>query len=68
MRAKVSVIFAVSVLTIFNIAVLALNLSIRAKADVAGMDWRGLSRDGDFKKAVQTIVGNCTVDGRNIIC
>jgi len=68
MRAKVNLIIAASAITLFNFGILALNLSVRAKADVAGMDWRDLSRDRDFKKAVQNIVGNCTVDGSNLSC
>jgi hypothetical protein len=33
-----------------------------AYADVAGMDYRDLRRDRDFKKAVKYIVNNCSVD------
>jgi hypothetical protein len=68
MSAKISLVIAVSVLTILNIGILAINLSVRAKADVAGMDWRALAHDRDFKKAVQNIVDSCTVDGESISC
>ncbi len=34
-----------------------------AKAEVAGMGYRDLRRDRDFKKAVKYIVENCTVNG-----
>ena len=34
-----------------------------ANADVAGMDYRDLRRDRDFKNAVQYIVENCVVRG-----
>lgn len=34
-----------------------------AEADVAGMDYRDLRRDRDFKKAVKYIVENCSVSG-----
>ena len=34
-----------------------------AMADVAGMDYRELKRDRDFKKAVKYIVQNCGVTG-----
>lgn len=40
-----------------------------ARADVAGMDYRELSRDRDFKKAVWRVVsGNCYVDAEYIYC
>jgi hypothetical protein len=68
MRTTISLIITASAITILNIGLLALNLSVRAKADVAGLDWRELSRDRDFKKAVQNIVGSCTVDGEGISC
>lgn len=67
MKKKVSLIIAVSAIT-FNVGILAINLSVHAKADVAGMDWRALSRDRDFKKAVQNVVNGCTVDGESISC
>ena len=34
-----------------------------AQADVAGMSYRELRRDRDFKKAVKYIVQNCSVSG-----
>ena len=40
-----------------------------ARADVAGMSYRALRRDRDFKKAVQYVVsGNCYVDSEYIYC
>jgi hypothetical protein len=39
-----------------------------AYADVAGMGYRDLRRDRDFKKAVKYIVQNCYVDGESIYC
>ena len=34
-----------------------------SEADVAGMDYKALMEDKDFKKAVQYIVENCLVSG-----
>jgi len=68
MKTRLYLITIASAITLLNIGILALNLSVRAKADVAGMNWRDLSRDRDFKKAVQDIVGSCTVDGETISC
>ncbi len=39
-----------------------------AKVDVAGMGFRDLAGDRDFKRAVQSIVGDCWVDGQYISC
>lgn len=33
------------------------------KADVAGMNYRELSHDYDFKQAVESIIENCDVSG-----
>ena len=46
------------------------NISVisSAKADVAGMGYRALVGDRDFIGAVQSIVGNCWVDGEYINC
>ena len=40
-----------------------LNLINNVKAEVAGMDYRDLRRDRDFKKAVAYIVEDCSVSG-----
>ncbi len=40
----------------------------RAYADVAGMDYRDLRRDRDFRRAVQYIVEGCSVDEGSISC
>jgi hypothetical protein len=46
-----------------------LNLVPVAEADIMGMGYRELSRDRDFKKAVQRVVsGNCYVDLDSIYC
>lgn len=55
-------------LTALNIATLAINISVQARADVAGMDHRDLARDRDFRRAVEKVVSDCTVSGPSIIC
>jgi len=40
-----------------------LNLINSVKAEVAGMSYRDLRRDRDFKKAVRYIVEDCSVSG-----
>jgi hypothetical protein len=37
-------------------------------ADVAGMDYRELRRDRDFKKAVRYIVEDCSIRSTRISC
>ena len=47
----------------------SINLVQEAQADVAGMSYRDLRRDRDFKKAVKYVVNNsCSVDGGSIYC
>ncbi|MDC1115937.1 hypothetical protein OAT37_04245 [Alphaproteobacteria bacterium] len=40
-----------------------LNLIDKVRSEVAGMDYRDLRRDRDFKKAVKYIVERCSVSG-----
>jgi hypothetical protein len=47
---------------------MALNLSIQAKADVAGMNYNDLRLDLDFRRAVGRVVESCTVSGSSISC
>ncbi len=49
-------------------AQMALNLSIQAKADVAGMNYNDLRLDLDFRRAVGRVVEICTVSGSSISC
>lgn len=39
-----------------------------AHADVAGMDYYDLKYDWDFERAVESIIEDCTVDGKYISC
>ncbi len=50
-------------LTAINIAIFALNLSARAKAEVAGKDWFDLAKDNDFRQAVAYVVGSTCIIG-----
>ena len=54
-------IFALTT-TALNIAILALNLSLTSRAAVSGVDYKALTSDEDFKKAVQTIIEGCRVN------
>jgi hypothetical protein len=49
-------------LTALNLAVLASNITGRAKAEVAGKDWFELAKDDDFRQAVGYVVSKCMVD------
>ena len=44
------------------------NVVSSASAEVAGMSFRDLRRDKDFRKAVNQIVMLCRVDGSRIRC
>jgi len=47
------------VATALNASILIFNLTLPSRAAVAGMDYRALVTDSDFKRAVQTIVETC---------
>jgi hypothetical protein len=77
MISKLGWVIAAVLLTIINLATLAANLSIKARADVAGMDASELENDPDFSGAVNDIardtakrvIEDChVVDGGNISC
>lgn len=55
-------------LTIANVGSALINLSLTARADVAGMNYFALQRDRDFRRAVENIVESCTVDAESISC
>ena len=50
------ILMTIFLLTLFNLAILVINMSVQSRADVAGMDYRELKRDRDFKRAVEGIV------------
>jgi len=49
-------------LTALNASILILNASLPSRAAVAGMDYRALTTDSDFKRAVEAIVQACRVN------
>jgi hypothetical protein len=61
-------LIGMTLLAAINLIALATNLSIKARADVAGMDSSDLRGDSDFRHAVQSIVEDCKVDGEDIKC
>jgi len=48
--------------TVLNVGILILNVSFPSEAAVAGLHYRGLSRDPDFRQAVQAVVEACRVN------
>ena len=66
---KINLIVGLAIaMSLANIGAALVNLSIKAHAEVAGMDSADLRRDRDFRRAVQSIVEGCTVDGESISC
>ena len=49
-------------LTALNISGLVVNLSVPARAAIAGMSYQELARDPDFTRAVLSIVQKCKVN------
>ena len=49
-------------LTALNLSGLAVNLSVPARAAIAGMSYQELVRDPDFTRAVISIVQKCKVN------
>jgi hypothetical protein len=67
MSKNVGLVIVVGVITGINLAALAGNLFSIAKASVAGMDYRELYRDRDFRRAVESIIEDCRVRDREKI-
>jgi hypothetical protein len=65
---RISFLVALIVITTLNLAILALNLSVGARATVAGMDYKALYGDADFRRAVTIIIQGCQVTRRRIEC
>ena len=69
MTAKsISFLVALVVVTTLNLAILALNLSVGANATVAGMNYKALYGDPDFRRAVEIVIQGCQVTRRRIDC
>ena len=56
------------VLTLINTVFLFVTAVRPASAAVAGMNYRELERDRDFRRAVESIVEGCMVDRESISC
>jgi hypothetical protein len=48
--------------TALNVGILIVNVSLPTEAAVAGLHYRALSRDPDFRRAVQAVVEACRVN------
>jgi hypothetical protein len=72
MTSKLSWAIGAVIFTLINLATLASNLSITARAEVAGKSADELERDDDFRQAVRYIarhvIEDCKVDGDHIKC
>jgi hypothetical protein len=55
----VSVLAIILMATALNVSILIVNFTFPSRAAVAGMDYRALVTDSDFKRAVQAIVETC---------
>lgn len=51
-----------ALISALNLVALAVTLSLPSRAAVAGMNYRALTNDPDFTRAVQSIVQNCKVN------
>lgn len=56
-----AMLYAVGILTALNFVLTGLQFLPAARAEVAGMDHSDLSRDRDFRRAVEGIVEDCQV-------
>jgi hypothetical protein len=65
---QTSVLIGIALLTVLNLVLLGVNLSMQAKAEVAGMSKSQLYRDRDFRGAVEYIVESCKVSRDSISC
>lgn len=72
MTSKFAWAIAAALLTLVNLATLAANVSIKAHAEVAGMDSTDLEQDDDFQTAVRhvlrDVIEDCRVDDGEIKC
>ncbi|WOH70659.1 hypothetical protein RX330_20390 [Bradyrhizobium sp. NDS-1] len=67
MKSAVVVVLLVA-LTAVNVGAALVNFASKARADVAGMDYMELKRDRDFRRAVQSIVEGCSLNGSMLSC
>jgi len=55
-------ILLLSLMTILNVIVLAINISLPTRAAVGGMSYQDLIRDPDFTRAVKSVAEQCKVN------
>ena len=67
---RLHVLLAVIIaLTVINVGVMLVNTTATVKADVAGMSYRDLRKDRDFRKAVRYVVErDCYTEDSSIYC
>ena len=58
----VTILVLICFATSLSIGILIVNVSLPSEAAVAGLHYRGLSRDPDFRRAVQAVVEACRVN------
>ena len=63
-----TMIVVISCCTALNLFILGANISLKVRAEVAGMDSSELRSDSDFRRAVKRIVEDCHVVGTDISC
>jgi hypothetical protein len=56
------VLALILVATALNVSILIFNFTLPSRAAVAGMDYRALMTDSDFKRAVESVVQACRVN------
>ena len=61
-KTGITLVVIACLLTALNIGFIILQLSFPSKAAVGGMDSQALSRDSDFRRAVQAVVEACKVN------
>lgn len=59
---RCATIAILGLISALNLAALAVNLSLPSRAAVAGMNYRDLTNDPEFTRAVQSIVQSCKVN------
>lgn len=58
----IAISFMICLATALNVGLLILNVSLPSEAAVARLHYRDLSRDPNFRRAVQNVVEACMVN------
>jgi hypothetical protein len=61
-KTGVTILLLIYLATALNVGILIVNVSLPSEAAVAGLHYRELSRDPDFKRAVQIVVQACRLN------